>query len=768
MVTIRRRRRRRVLAGVILGVAAMLATSTAAAAAPCIRTRGALEFLSPAPHTLVGPHDEVVRVQIALHDVDPAHLRVTVQRDDRHDARRRDVTGAFTIATVNGVPSAIGALAVSGLPEGIARVTARADRAYASTTIDVEPALELADGNRCDFLMPDRCLLPLPNDFYTVADHKSPTGRRVHFDARSLPANVGGVHIDPTEWNRNDGFSPGQPIMLSFPGIDLAKSGAAPITDVGRSLRRDAPIVIIDTQTGRRWPYFAETDVEAPDDASRTLIIRPAVNFLEGHRYVIGLRNVKNHAGNVIAPSRAFTIYRDHIPTFSPLVEQRRPAMERVLSTLAHAGIERHALTLAWDFTVASANGIAGRMLHIRNDAFAALGDTAPAFTVDTIENNVNARELRRITGTFQVPLYLDSNGVPGSKFVYGANGLPRRQPHDFTAQYQCVIPPSAAGTPARVSLYGHGLLGSFDEVNSSIVLDMAVAHNTAYCGSNFIGLAEDDVGNAVAVLQDLSRFESIPDRSQQGFLNFLFLGRLMIHPDGFVANPAFRQNGRPLIDTSALFYDGNSEGAIFGGALTAVAQDFTRSVLAEAGMNYSLLLQRSVDFDTYKLIFAPAYPDEYDRLVASGLIEMLWDRSETDGYAQHLAHDPYPDTPNHTILLLGAVGDHQVAQVSLEIEARTIGARVHRPFVAPGRTLDVEPAWGLRTIPHFPYRGTSYFLWDTGSPLSPTTNSPPREGHDPHDDTPRQPAVLDLKDAFWHGSVLDVCNGGPCVGVPY
>ena len=102
------------------------------------------------------------------------------------------------------------------------------------------------------------------------------------------------MHIDPTEWNRNDGFSPGQPIMLSFPGIDLIESGAAPITDVGRSLRNDAPIVIVDATTGKRWPYFAEMDVEAPDDASRTMIIRPAVNFIEGHRYVVALRNLRD------------------------------------------------------------------------------------------------------------------------------------------------------------------------------------------------------------------------------------------------------------------------------------------------------------------------------------------------------------------------------------------------------------------------------------------------------------------------------------------
>ena len=57
------------------------------------------------------------------------------------------------------------------------------------------------------------------------------------------------------------------------------------------------------------------------------------------------------------------------------------------------------------------------------------------------------------------------------------------------------------------------------------------------------------------------------------------------------------------VIDTSRLVYVGGSQGGIMGGALTAFAQDWTRSVLGVPGMNYSLLLRRSVDFDTYAAI---------------------------------------------------------------------------------------------------------------------------------------------------------------------
>ena len=65
------------------------------------------------------------------------------------------------------------------------------------------------------------------------------------------------------------------------------------------------------------------------------------------------------------------------------------------------------------------------------------------------------------------------------------------------------------------------------------------------------------------------------------------------------------------MIDTTRLFYDGNSQGGIMGGGLTAVAPDFDRAVLGVPGMNYSTLLQRSVDFDTYAADHHPELPED-------------------------------------------------------------------------------------------------------------------------------------------------------------
>src|SRR3712207_4215312 len=109
------------------------------------------------------------------------------------------------------------------------------------------------------------------------------------------------------------------------------------------------------------------------------------------------------------------------------------------------------------------------------------------------------------------------------------------------------------------------------------------------------------DVPNVLTLLQDLSNFRSLVDRIQQGYVNFLYLGRWMLHQTnaGAIADMK-RGDGQSVIDTQRLFYDGNSQGGILSGGLTALAPDFQRAVHGVPGMNYSTLLRRSVDFDTY------------------------------------------------------------------------------------------------------------------------------------------------------------------------
>jgi hypothetical protein len=146
--------------------------------------------------------------------------------------------------------------------------------------------------------------------------------------------------------------------------------------------------------------------------------------------------------------------------------------------------------------------------------------------------------------------------------------------------------------------------------------------------------------------------------------------------------------------------------------------------------------------------------------------MQMLWDRAEADGYAAHMTTRPLPNTPPHTILMTPAFGDHQVANVAAEVEARTIGAAIHWPALAAGRSPDVSPFWGITRITGYPYAGSAFVIWDSHkTPAAPLGNVPPSAGDDPHEYPRAQAADQALKSAFLqpNGAVVDTCAGKPC-----
>ena len=633
----------------------------------------------------------------------------------------------------------------------------------------VEIELDLANPDRCANTDQRHCLLPFPNDTFTVEDETMDSGRRLNLVRESMIQNVADVYVETEFINGNDGWSPGSAPAVYIPGLDLAASEIPPLTDLARSLDVGAATILLDATTGERIPHWGELDQNVASDEDRIFFLRPAISLPYGHRIIVALRGLVDSGGTPLAPSDVFRAYRDDLLSNVPEVEAQRTRYEDIFAHLGDAGVNRADVYLAWDFTVASRRNMTERLLHIRDDAFAALGDAAPQFTVVEVEEPLDDRILRRINGTFEVPHYLTNDGATGGRFVNGEDGLPERQ-GTYTASFRCIVPRAAfdeAGGPilARPALYGHGLLGSEREVSAGNVRDMASEHNFVFCATRWLGMAEEDVPTAVSLLQDLSKMNVHADRLQQGVLAYLFLGRLLIHPDGLGSAPAFQGLGESVIDTQELYYDGNSQGGIMGGVATAVAQDFTKAVLGVPGMNYSLLLQRSVDWDAYRSIYEPAYPDPLEASLGLLIMQLLWDRGEANAYAAHMTDDPFPETPAHKVLLHVAFGDHQVAPVSAEIQARTIGAKMHRPMVAEGRLPDVTPGWGIETIPAYPYAGSAIIVWDSGSPTPPTTNLPPRGGRDPHGDPRSNVDVRRQKAAFLstESVLIDICGDDPC-----
>ena len=207
---------------------------------------------------------------------------------------------------------------------------------------------------------------------------------------------------------------------------------------------------------------------------------------------------MKDSDGNPIDAPAGFQLYRDGIPTGIPAIENRRDHFEDVFDTLGDAGIARDDLYLAWDFTVASTENMTGRMLSMRDQAFADLGDNdltdggtaigpddgdSPQFTINpndgdpsspsdseeydpngdgpngivnfpdaTTPTDHGGENIREVTGTVKVPCYMtdpDGDGGPlnacdpGAVLKLDANGDPEQNGF-YDARFTCNIPRSA------------------------------------------------------------------------------------------------------------------------------------------------------------------------------------------------------------------------------------------------------------------------------------------------------------------------------------
>jgi hypothetical protein len=672
------------------------------------------------------------------------------------------------------------------------------------------------------------CMLPFPNDLFTTGVGPA---RRLNLPLAGMPKDAAGKPVNPLPYAASDGFSPGSLIVAHVPGLDnpaaLAKTGAVSITDMAKYADPSAPIVLIDVQTGKRWPIWVEIDVNplgpvpntmavsdetgqdnplpAPrptNTANVNVLIHPSKNLTNGHRYVVGMRYLRDRDGNVLPATAAFKSYRDGAPQIpNPNApESRRAHFDRdIFPVLSEAGFARGELYQAWDFSVASATNIAGRLLHMRDDAFHQLGDDnladrkvegrAPTFTVDTVTDSTNpADEVRRtVQGSFTVPCYINTpNCAPGGSFAYAPTDTDQTTPLQLpgnvsTAKFTCKVPrrvfDSTTLQKVRPSLYGHGLFGGQSEVGQGQVSDMVQEHGFMYCATDWEGMATIDISAAAQADADMDRFPALTDHVQQGELNFLYLARLMIHPQGFSSNPAFQvsKGGAPAtsyIDTTRAYYDGNSQGGIYGGTVLAVAPDIDRGVLGVPGINYSTLLTRSKDFALYSVPLYTTYPSELERPLLLSVIQILWDRSDPNGYVNQVTDHPLPNTPPHQVMYQASFGDHQVANVTADTAARSAGAAVDPQPLEPGRSPDVTPVWGVPRIDSYPYQGSAIVYFDSGpdvgnggTPAAPIVNTPPKLGQDPHEFARRTACGRVMKNNFLRPDGV-VTN--PCLGAPY
>lgn len=616
----------------------------------------------------------------------------------------------------------------------------------------------------CDPIAPTLCGLPFPSTFHMRPDAETPSGWRVALGPTTLPINSNGQQPDPAFWNERDGWSPMTPMYAHFPGMVL--DGLAGHQTIDRSLEDDSPTVLVDLATGERVAHWAELDMSQDDDDRRLLIIHPAAPLSWSGRYVVGLRRLVDAEGETLPASPAFAALRDGSSSAALDnrwdVEGRRELYDQtIFPALEQQGWDRSEVQLAWDFVVSSKEGTTQKAVWMRDDALSRIGD-GPAYTITSAED-VRAEKgdtAWRIKGTMTVPRYTDEDGPGatlsrGSTMLYG-QAMPEAV-GETTVPFTIIVPMTAVEDPRPLPLvqYGHGLLGGQGEVEGSYLAEMANTYGWILFAVDWTGMKGEDVSAiSLMLVNEIDQFAMIPERSQQGFVEFLAAMRLMSGP--MTQEPALSfahpKTGElvNVIDPTRRFYYGNSQGAILGGAYVALSQDIERAVLGVGGSPYAKLLHRSADFTTFFIIFQTMYPDPAHVTLWLGLMQALWDSGETSGYATVTTADPLPDTPAKDVLLQVAIGDVQVTTLGAHMHARALGASLIDPVA--------REVWGLGSQEAVS-SGSALVEWDYGL-TEPIENVPPT-GEDPHE-WPRRELAGQQQIAWFFetGEIANFCDG--------
>jgi hypothetical protein len=458
---------------------------------------------------------------------------------------------------------------------------------------------------------------------------------------------------------------------------------------------------------------------------------------------------------------------RDDTPGAPDTLDARRAHFEDIFSLLAADGVDRDNLQLAWDFTTGSLETDTAWMLSVRDQALAAVGADGPEYTFEadcpdppataparcsrtfTVEENANIR--KRIYGRMTVPLFLDMPDA-GARLNFGADGMPAQ---NGTAEYDFVIqiPRNATGdNPMHPIQYGHGLLGDHTQAESGWLAEFGNTQGYIPFGVDWSGMAEEDFTPIILSLSrgTLETFATVPERLHQGVVNSLLAMRMML--GRMARDPQFMDATGSIIDTSAGFYTGDSQGGIFGGTYMALSTDVTRGILGVPGQPYNVLLNRSTDFDQYLSFMRMSFADGVDIQIAIATIQMLWDRAEPGSYTRHIMNDLLPGTPAHQVILQVAMGDHQVTPLGAHIMARAVGANT----IAP----ETRSIWGIEEVAP-PHTGSGIVEFDFGLPPETYTNVPQRMGDDPHGSVRRNPRALEQTDHFYRtGEIIHTCAG--------
>ena len=532
------------------------------------------------------------------------------------------------------------------------------------------PPPETAPG--CNPVVGDDCLTPFPSSFYEQPDPTTATGVRVALDAGLLPIQANGLPVAPDRLNEKDGFSPASPFLVYFAnGVDAAPLGDW--VDPSASLTPAGPVQIIDFATGERVIAFGELDKDDLGRGRQGLLVRALQRLTPGHRYVIALVGLHDASGATLVPA-PFRALRDGTP-LSQSLAPLQDTYTQIFAVLAKAGVDRSALTLAWDVVVASDATATSHLTAMRDTALSMVDAGALGYAiVDAGASPTDPNLLAQVSATIDVPLFLPDGGATAT-MSFDPKGAPTVN-GTTTAAVTVDVPACAktATAPLPVVVFGHGLFSDAQtDMSNTVLTQFANTWCLLFIGTDWIGLSSNDYANLPGALAvDLNNVYVVTDRLQQAQVNAQVMTRTFMTT--MKNDPVFQIDGRAITDASELYYLGVSLGGIEGTTFMALQPDVARGVLNVAGGEWSLLIPRSTDFANFFLLLYTGLPDALDRQVALAISQSEWDYSDSATFAPHLLATPLPGVPPKRILLQESVNDAQVSNVATRLLARTAG----------------------------------------------------------------------------------------------
>ena len=148
-------------------------------------------------------------------------------------------------------------------------------------------------------------------------------------------------------------------------------------------------------------------------------------------------------------------------------------------------------------------------------------------------------------------------------------------------------------------------------------------------------GMSDVDVPNVALALNDGNNGHLIFDVLVQGMMNHIALVQIARGPMATHAVHEDRAAPRSSIRASVYYY-GISQGGIMGTTVCAIDPVIKRCVVQVAAINYSLLLERSRDWPTYRTTLIGAYDDPLVVALMINLMQQEWDRTEPTAVGRH------------------------------------------------------------------------------------------------------------------------------------